>query len=124
MMKYFLIANSVLELGFGIVFLIAPQIIPISFFQNLPAHGLHIARMYAYSAIAMGILGFLAWQNCAEKSVLLVVLPALAVFHVGISLAQIFNPMNSSEPYMAGVLHGILGFAFVVFYLKERESKD
>jgi uncharacterized membrane protein len=122
-MKYFLIAHVALELVFGVVFLTFPQVIPVGFFQNLPTQGLHIARMYAYSAIAMGILGFLTWQNRTEKKVLLVALPTLAVFHTGISLAQIFNPMNSSEPYAAGVLHSILGFVFFVYYLKERKKE-
>ena len=75
--------------------------------------------MYAFAALAMAVLGYQIWHYYPERHILLVGLLVLATFHTGITLAQIFNPFNSSEPYAAGVLHGVLAFAFWVYYFKE-----
>ncbi|TAE07718.1 MAG: hypothetical protein EAZ95_18105 [Bacteroidetes bacterium] len=119
-MQIWLFFHFAIELVFGILFLVSPSSIPLSFFQDLSPAGLYVARMYGFCAIAMAVLGFQAWRAYPDRQALLVSLPTLAVFHIGIAIAQIINPMNSSEPYMAGVMHSVLGFAFGVYYFKER----
>ena len=119
MLQILLVLHFFLELIFGILFLFAPERIPVSFFQNLPAPAQHLARMYAFAALAMAVLGFQAWWHYPERHALLVSLLTLAVFHTGIALSQIFNPMNSSEPYLAGVFHSLFAFGFWVYYFKE-----
>jgi hypothetical protein len=120
MLAKILLLHTGIELTFGLLFLISPESIPVRFFHNLPPAGLHIACMYGYAALAMAVLGFQTWWHYPDRKVLLVALPALATFHTGIALAQISNPMNSSEPYLAGVFHSMLGFAFLMYYLRER----
>lgn len=120
MLPFFLIFHVAIEAIFGILFLISPASIPVSFFHNLPTAGLYVARMYGYAALAMAFLGFQVWWNYPERKVLLATLPTLAIFHGGIALSQIFNPMNSSEPYLAGVMHSAFSFVFLMFYFRER----
>jgi|GEM_PF-2792244 len=120
MLQILLLLHCLLELVFGLLFLFSPNSIPLSLFQNLPTVGQYLARMYAFAALAMAVLGFQAWWHYPDRQVLLVSLLTLAVFHTGIAFSQIFNPMNSSAPYLAGVFHSLFAFAFWIYYFMEK----
>jgi hypothetical protein len=119
-MKILLILNILIEGIFGVLFIFAPQFIPITIFNAPPDSLLYMARMYGFAALAIALLSWLVLNQFHIQEVLVTGLLILAVFHTGICIAQFLHSIDVSETAGAGVMHAVLAVGFWLGYFSER----
>jgi len=117
-MKIVLLLNFLVETFFGIIFIFAPETIPL--FVGAEPVTLYIIRMYGVAALAMGFLGLQIWLNIHEQALLIQGLLLLALFHTGIMASQFINGLELKDQLPAGILHALFTVCFWFFYLKEK----
>jgi hypothetical protein len=110
-LQILLIANTLFELGVGIVMIFFPAVL----FQGdaLPQSTMAIARILGCNAFALASLSWFM-RGLTELRQLRVGLIALTVFHVTVSIAQFFNFLAGS-PIPVVIVHSLFAVAFVLF---------
>ena len=94
MLKVLLVLHLLVELSAGLLFILAPQALPeLSTLTNIEFN--HLAS-YGYAAVAIAALGGSTLFYFYREGALSNGLFTLAIFHSGISIAQINTPFIPS----------------------------
>lgn len=117
-LKLLLLLHLLIELGAGLLFILAPQAVP-----QLPAlteTGHNYLASYGYAALAMGALGGSTLFYYYREGALSNGLFTLTFFHSCITIAQINTPFIATMRIEPMLLHGIFALLFWRYYWQER----
>jgi hypothetical protein len=118
MLKVLLVLHLLVELGAGLLFILAPQTVPA--FSTLKGIEFNHLASYGYAAVAMAALGGSTLFYFYREGALSNGLFTLAIFHSCISLAQINTPFIPSMRIEPMILHGTFALLFWWYYWRER----
>ncbi|MDX2284166.1 MAG: hypothetical protein NW241_08390 [Bacteroidia bacterium] len=120
--KLILLLNTLFEIPVGLIMIFAPAV----FFPeinkpeiNEVAHQLVTAqgRAFGFAAIAVGVLSLLMSLRPLSREVLFAGMGALAVFHIGLSIAQLLNQIEGYSALIALVIHGAFAVIFLAVFI-------
>ena len=115
-MKKFILITAIIELLAGVIFLLAPQIVPDLSQNSGPV--LSLCRMYGAAAIGLGIVAFQVWRHSDNPQLLKIFFSSFVVFHLAVFVAMIgcFLSGVFKNPGSA-VLHLILGIVTAYYFI-------
>ncbi|EAY29704.1 hypothetical protein [Microscilla marina] len=118
MIKVLLLLHILIELGAGLLFILAPQAVP--GLPEIKGIGLNHLASYGYAALALAALGGSTLFYYYREGALSNGLFTLAIFHSCISIAQINTPLIPSMYIEPMLVHGLFAVLFWRYYWRER----
>jgi hypothetical protein len=106
-MRILLIANTIFEVGVGIVFLLFPTLI-----IKDSALSISLLRIVGCGALAFGALSLLM-MNLTDVKALQPGLIALSIFHTGAAISQIYGLTNSTANIPIIIAHSLFAVSFI-----------
>ncbi|MEA5574189.1 hypothetical protein [Calothrix sp. UHCC 0171] len=106
-MRILLIANTIFEVGVGIVFLFFPTLI-----IKDSALAISLLRIIGCGALAFGVLSLLM-MNVTDIKVLQPGLIALSIFHTGAAISQIYGLTNGTANIPVIIAHSLFAVSFL-----------
>jgi hypothetical protein len=106
-MRILFIANTIFEVGVGVLFLFFPGLI---FKDN--AIAMSLLRIIGCGALAFGALSLLM-MNVTDIKVLQPGLIALSIFHTGAAISQIYGLTNGTANVPVIIVHSLFSIAFI-----------
>jgi hypothetical protein len=106
-MRILLIANTIFEVGVGIVFLFFPGLI-----IKDSALSISLLRIVGCGALAFGALSFLM-MNLTDVKALQPGLIALSIFHTGAAISQIYGLTNGTANIPVIIAHSLFAVSFI-----------
>lgn len=118
-MKIVLLLHVLFEGLVGLVFLFAPAA-AVSFMPLGEPWVVYLLKMFGLAALTMAIYGFLVFLKFHEQEVLTTGLLVLTLFHIFIFIPQVYQSPASQQTLAPGIIHGVFGLLFLIFYIRER----
>ncbi|PAX51675.1 hypothetical protein CK510_23525 [Brunnivagina elsteri CCALA 953] len=106
-MQIFLIANTIFEVGIGLIFLLFPTLV----LEN-NALSISLLRIIGCGALGLGSLSFLM-LDLTDKKALKPGLIALSIFHSLAAVSQIYSFLNSSANIFIIIIHSLFAVSFI-----------
>jgi hypothetical protein len=106
-MQILLIANTIFEIGVGIVFLFFPGLV-----LKDTATSISLLRIIGCGALAFGTLSFLM-LNLGDIKVLQPGLVVLCIFHTLATLSQIYSFRDGTANVPATIAHSLFAVSFI-----------
>jgi hypothetical protein len=106
-MRILLIANTIFEVGVGIVFLFFPGLV-----LKDTATAISLLRIIGCGALAFGALSLLM-MNLTDVKALQPGLIALSIFHTGAAASQIYGLTNGTANIPVIIVHSLFAVSFV-----------
>ena len=113
-MKYLLWTTALFEGIFGAIAAVSPATV----FAGADGLALSNARTFGCAAIAIAVLSILAARRTSDRSVVLVVLPTLLVWHVALSVVLIGAVLHHYVPPPVPGVHGAFAVTTLVFLIR------
>jgi uncharacterized protein YjeT (DUF2065 family) len=106
-MRILLIANTIFEIGVGVIFLLFPNLLlKDSELSN------SLLRIIGCGALAFGTLSFLM-LDLTDIKALKPGLIALSIFHTGATISQLYSTTNGTANIPATIAHSLFSVSFI-----------
>lgn len=115
-MRLFILITGIIEIIAGIVFFLAPSMIPD--LQGASEMSSTLARMYGAAALSVGLLSLLFWRANIMADIKKYFLPTIILFNLLVAIACVLGYMLGTMNPGAIALHGLNALVFCFFYLK------
>ncbi|MEM6342805.1 MAG: hypothetical protein AAF927_02960 [Bacteroidota bacterium] len=121
-MKILLAINTLFELVVGLILLFAPRLLLGEPSGSLDSWELtlSIGRSFAFAALAMAALSGLMMRAKLTREIKIVGFGTLAVFHLGLTIAQTLNVLEGLSPIPVVIAHAVLFLAFAALFIFNR----
>ena len=122
-MKVFVLISAIIELLAGVVFFLAPQLVP--GLAEGPEGYLPMGRMYGAIALGLGVFALQVWRNADQPLLLKIFLSSYLVFHlcVCIAFAGAFLAGVFPDP-AAAILHLTMALITAYFFFKHNLAES
>ncbi|MFK7921426.1 MAG: hypothetical protein AB8H47_05690 [Bacteroidia bacterium] len=121
-MKILLAINTIFELVVGLIILFLPHLLLGESTGSIDSGELtlSVGRSYGFAAIAIAALSALMMSRKLTSELKFVGFGALAIFHLGLTIAQTINVLEGLSPIPLVVSHAVLFLVFTALFLFSR----
>ncbi|MEM7656467.1 MAG: hypothetical protein AAF399_10095 [Bacteroidota bacterium] len=118
-MKLLLLLNTVAVLGLGVIMVFVPAI----FWPDIAAAGdardlaYGLARNFGFASLSIAALSGLMAMRPITPEVRFVGMGTLAAFHLGLTIAHLFNVFDGLTSLVVVAIHGAFALIFLVMFL-------
>lgn len=115
-MRLFILITGIIEILAGLVFFLAPSLIPE--FSGASELSSTLARMYGAAALSIGLFSMLFWKANDHTAIKKYFLPTIILFNLLVAVACVLGYLLSTMNPGAIALHGLNTLVFILFYFR------